>query len=620
MLLLRLFKFLFQAFIVVHCLFSVARAQFAEEFEPTKLMDLPAGKVTLTWNPVEFRKLDTGISKLPLAGFTTTIEKGSHEKDLWQRHGNEMIWRLQLEAKDVSEVTLYFSHFEAGAEGKLFILNADGDLIRGAFTRRSTRAGQPFSIGPLPGGALILQFETSADASDYSFSLSEGGLLRSDESSLGFGTSGDCEVNINCSEGAAWQRQKRGVARIVVKQGGALYYCSGSLINNTRKDSTPYFLTANHCGEYASAADYAQWIFAFNFEAPECNRPPAEPLAQSLTGADLIAKAPAGTQNANDFKLLRLFQNVPVTYNPYFNGWSRQNVSSTSGVGIHHPDGDVKKISTYTTPTTSSNYGFGGSNPDAYYWRLSWSETENGHGVTEGGSSGSPLFDSNGRIIGALTGGSSSCNDLESPDFYGKFSASWDAQGGDPTNQLAPWLDPDNTDLMVLGGLGSDTLFVESDFESMRTELSVNQFAEFENLSVGKITSWEWKFDGGKPSVSTAKDPGPILYENYGSFDVTLIVQNQTSSDTLRRIGYINILPFLFPNPSKGQFELAFGVDITPEAEIFITDALGRPVNFRAATNGQRISVSLVNPRKGLYLVKVKDARVEKILKMAVVL
>lgn len=61
-------------------------------------------------------------------------------------------------------------------------------------------------------------------------------------------------------------------------------------------------------------------------------------------------------------------------------------------------------------------------------------------GCTAGGSSGSPLFDSDNRIIGGLTGGASSClNPVE--DFFFSIQKSW-SEPADSSKQLKYWLDP----------------------------------------------------------------------------------------------------------------------------------------------------------------------------------
>lgn len=582
--------------------------------------DLPHQTIEISWNDNNFKRQNEVPSRVPLVGATQALEINTVSHGHWiiDEKAGAKIWVLDLSITDAQEVALYFSRFQPGKEGRLFVISTSSDRIWGAFTEANYSIDRPFAVGMLPAERLILQFETALNATDYDLQLSEVGLIKTIDAAKGFGTSGACEVNINCSEGAAWQRQKRGVARVVVKQGNGLYYCSGSLINNTQNDGSPFFLTANHCGENATETDYAQWIFAFNYESPDCVKPASDPAAQSMTGAHLRSRAITGTENGSDFKLLQLLQNVPETYNPYYNGWSRKNVSSASGVGIHHPDGDIKKISTYTAAAVSSDYGFNGSNLQGKYWRVGWAATTNGHGVTEGGSSGSPLFDANGLIVGMLTGGTSSCNNTDGLDFYGKLSYAWSSNGSEAIHQLAPWLDPNNTGVETLRGLGSDTLFVQANFLSSRNEVSINQFVEFENKSAGKIQKYEWFFDGGKPATSTEEEPGPVLYERFGDFDVRLVVANETISDTLNRKAYISVKPFLFPNPAPGSFDLSFGTEISENVEVSIANAQGQSVPFRFELLGSRIHIALEQPTNGAYVIKIVDRKVEKNLKFII--
>ena len=125
------------------------------------------------------------------------------------------------------------------------------------------------------------------------------------------------------------------------------------------------------------------------------------------TGKDVIVIG--GGDTGSDFLLLQLgsTQNEQSTitklksssFNAFWNGWDANNTVSSQGVGIHHPAGDIKKISTYTSSIYSDTYG---GNVSGTHWSLSWTSTQNGHGITEGGSSGSPLFtynNGNSRII-----------------------------------------------------------------------------------------------------------------------------------------------------------------------------------------------------------------------------
>ncbi len=148
-----------------------------------------------------------------------------------------------------------------------------------------------------------------------------------------------------------------------------------------------------------------------------------------------------------------LKNNVPENYSPYFNGWSLSNSPGTNGVTIQHPEGDIKKISTYTTTPVTSSWN---SNGLPSHWKVFWSQTANNWGVTEPGSSGCPLFDENGRIIGTLTGGQASCSTQTLPDYFGKFSYHWQSNGSNDTTQLKPWLDPDNTGVNFLNGISVD--------------------------------------------------------------------------------------------------------------------------------------------------------------------
>src|SRR5690606_879424 len=95
----------------------------------------------------------------------------------------------------------------------------------------------------------------------------------------------------------------------------------------------------------------------------------------------------------------------------------------TSQVGIHHPSGDVKKICFDNNAPTQVTYG------NASCWRVvNWES-----GTTEPGSSGSPLFDQNQRIVGQLYGGTASCSSI-THDNYGRFDVSW--EGTNSSNRL----------------------------------------------------------------------------------------------------------------------------------------------------------------------------------------
>jgi hypothetical protein len=274
-----------------------------------------------------------------------------------------------------------------------------------------------------------------------------------------FGSSGSCQVNAACSEGSGWVDQKNAVVRILVKIGPDLGWCTGALVNNVARDCTPYLLSADHCyqddvtGRVTSTSDLNQWVFYFNYESATCTNPANDNglTSHTITGCTFkAASLDTGGNSGSDFVLLKLKVSPPSSYNPYYAGWSNINTPSASGVSIHHPNADIKKISTYTQALTSTSWA--GVAADTH-WDVLWAATTHGHGVTEPGSSGSPIFDSNKRIVGTLTGGGSDCTALTDHDQYGKLSYHWTSNGSTANKRLANWLDPANTGAQTLDGV-----------------------------------------------------------------------------------------------------------------------------------------------------------------------
>ena len=256
-----------------------------------------------------------------------------------------------------------------------------------------------------------------------------------------------CEVDVNCSEGAAWTDQRDAVVRIRVAIPSGFGYCTGTLVNNTANDCKGYILTAFHCTEDSQTANFPNYQFRFRYQYPGCASGSA--TGANMTGCSFRAGShDQGGMYGSDYSLLEITAAVPAGYEPYWAGWDVSEEAPVGAVCIHHPDGDVKKISTVSgTPTSSTWSGF----TNGSHWRLTWGTTSNGHGVTEPGSSGSPLFNSAKRVVGTLTGGSSCCTvngcgngtAPNYPDYYGKMDYHWWENNPNPTiEELHWWLSP----------------------------------------------------------------------------------------------------------------------------------------------------------------------------------
>ncbi len=357
--------------------------------------------------------------------------------------------KIRIYVAGVRGLILYFKKLALPEEGELFYRNS----VRGVLKKidKSLLTGGPYSFPLIEGDYVdIIWNLPERHLNKLALELSGIGVVLYPENTR-IGGSGACEVNVNCPEGSDWKDQRDAVVRILVRNKQSVYWCTGVLVNNTSRDKTPYILTANHCGKGATPENVAQWQFFFNYEADDCPNPIVEPEKKMSIGG--LKKAASDIVNGNlgsDFYLLTLLQGIPTGARAYFSGWSRIDEPASHGVCIHHPQGDLKKISTFSTPLVSSNW----ENTPGTHWKVIWSATASGHGVTEGGSSGSPLFNPDGLLVGTLTGGQASCDSasLNQPDYFGKFSYHWDSNGTSDTLRLSPFLDPLNTGLTTLEG------------------------------------------------------------------------------------------------------------------------------------------------------------------------
>lgn len=539
----------------------------------------------------------------------------------------DKIYRIKIHCDDAKAISVYYSDFWIPEGGRLFLYDEKRTYYIGSFTNKNNPKGKYFTTEPIAGEDLIIEYVEPASVNELpGIIIDQVGYLSDFNyyNDKGFGDSGPCEVNVNCPEGNDWKEQRDGIAKILVKQSSALFLCSGSLINNTGFDNTPYLLTANHCGKYASAYDYDQWTFYFNYQSTGCENPVEEPDYNSISGSSLIAKAKDSEVFGSDFKLVLLNSEIPEYYDPYFNGWSRRNHASSSGVGIHHPQGDIKKISTYKNAVVSSQYQGTTHDPDGKYWRVTWSETATNYGVTEGGSSGSPLFDSYGYIVGALTGGAASCNNPDGPDYYGKFSFSWESNGSYDSLQLKPWLDPANTGVTELEGMRIDHGILKALFNSDSDTTSIGKLIQFYDLSNGNPTEWEWTFEGGDPAASSDKDP-LIKYNNYGQFDVRLIIRKDSDADTLYKENMIFVRPLIGPNPASDYVEIFFGQNYEGEVKIIVYDLLGRKLfsrDYNINKSTLKLDIGLVDDyifKDGMYILRIQKNESSLIQKLMVI-
>lgn len=362
----------------------------------------------------------------------------------------DVLYQYGIACPGAVSINVIFDQFQLAPGARLYLVANNGETFAGAYTSINNNAHNVLGTELVYDEIAIIEFVEPK--SEVGKSILHLGTVvygyREVDSFVekAIGQAGNCNIDVNCPLGSGWESQRNATACVV--SGGGI--CSGSLVNNTSGNIIPYYLSANHCG----TAGAASWVFRFRWERAAANAICAAtnstanngPTTMQINGGTLRA-----SNSSSDFLLVELNSAPNPSWGIYYNGWDRSDaLTVTQATGIHHPNGDIKKISRENDPLTQQVTPFNG-NQNTNVWRVNnWDQ-----GVTEPGSSGSPLFDQNHRTIGVLSGGSSACSgfgDNEGYDIYGRFGTAWDL-GTTPATRLKEWLDPQNTGATFIDGV-----------------------------------------------------------------------------------------------------------------------------------------------------------------------
>jgi hypothetical protein len=344
--------------------------------------------------------------------------------------GGTSLWRLRITSPDASSVNLGFGRYGMPEGGRLMVYAADMTHVLRPFTAADNADHGELWTPVVASDDVVVEVTIPTKA----IPGLELELTSVNVGYRGFGTlldraPGSCNIDVICPQGDAWRDDIRAVG--VISTGGSTF-CTGFMVNNTAADATPYFMTANHCGINTSTA--ASLVVYWNYESPTCGQLGGGSFSDFQTGSYFRA-----AYSTSDFTLVELDSDPDPSWGVTFAGWDKSNANATSATAIHQPDADVKCISFENHATQTTTY-LGTATPgDGTHVRVvDWDV-----GTTEPGSSGSPLFDQNHRIIGQLHGGYAACGNDDS-DWYGRFYTSWTG-GGTSASRLSNWLDPGGT-------------------------------------------------------------------------------------------------------------------------------------------------------------------------------
>ena len=338
-----------------------------------------------------------------------------------QLPGGELVWRVAIASPGALSLGILFDRFELPPGAELYLHDPARTRVLGAYGAANRQENGMLAVEPLLGERVVIEYVQPADVATLP-ALRIGEVVHDYlgildrlvvEAPVGLSRAG-CLVDINCPDGDGYQDIKRSV--IMVLMGGGL--CSAGLVNNTAEDGTPYFLTANHCGSMTNV------VAVFGYENSGCG-PGGASQSRTLSGATLLANS-----TRYDSQLYRLNSNPPASYAPFFAGWERGSTPASPAISISHPSGFPKKLARDDDGAVASGTDF------RAIWEL---------GKLEGGSSGSPLFSGNKRVIGpACCVSDFFCNSQWG--IYGQFGGFYDSRN------LGQWLDPQGLDPQAFDG------------------------------------------------------------------------------------------------------------------------------------------------------------------------
>ena len=539
---------------------------------------------------------------------------------LWTIEGNERVWRMRFDASDALGISFFFDEFRLPKGGQLFVWNAERTDFIGSFDHRNNKDWGTLAIGQTMGNSAIIEYREPLVVA-FQADLHIGKVVhsyrsihryaQSREERGPYGNSGNCNINVNCPEGAPWAVESRSVALIIQ---GNFAVCTGALVNNTAQDGTPYFLTANHC-----LGNPNNWTYIFNHEIEGCTG-----NTNNAPESDVISGGTLKASNAgSDFALIELSDTPPASYNVQYSGWDATGVDPANLTGIHHPSGDVKKICFDEDGPSIQNVG------GAAVWYISeWEE-----GVTEPGSSGSPLYDENHRIVGQLYGGTAACSGSVNngePDWYGRFDVSWD--GNAASSRLRDWLDPTGSGTLILDGwpegavafdddAGLQVSGIPTDFACGAepfTPVVVLTNAGINNLTSATISyayngaaiqSIDWTGDLAQSETENIELPEFVAIDGENILDVTVSNPNGESDENLyNNAAIINFDASLDPSV---DYELLLTLDDYGSEISWELKELGQVLYsggpYEDELDGTEISVNFCLPT-GCYVFEISDS------------
>jgi V8-like Glu-specific endopeptidase len=324
-----------------------------------------------------------------------------------------MVWTGAVESRGATALRLHFTNFDLPDNTVLYIYGLNGEAF-GPYTGLGYTNSGDFWSHTITGPMAYVQVRhfgpiSEKDLRSISFNIESAGYL-SEKFLIPFyqpktpefeGISGamahcpdneDCVEDASCHNASAVADAKKAVAYMEWVSGAWIYMCTGGLIADSDAGTQiPYFLTANHCISRNKAASSLECYFGYATSncGGNCGDPGSFPRTIGATVMD--------SSSNGDHSLLQLSQNPPS--GSVFLGWDTTPIANANGTKLYrisHPSGMPQAYSQHDVDDT---FGYCQGLPIGEFIY-----SQDIVGATEGGSSGSPVVNGAGQIVGQLYG------------------------------------------------------------------------------------------------------------------------------------------------------------------------------------------------------------------------
>ena len=350
-----------------------------------------------------------------------------------------LLWRVAITVPGAASLTIVFSEMRVPERSVIAIADAatgEGLYIASVASFSPGADVEGHLVPPVPSDDVIVEVfipEVSNSGVDYDALLSTKVAIRVERVMSGLkaernDTSGTCNKDVNCAPdriknaGSGWRtpQESDSVVQILSAGPDSARWCTGSLINSVDTPGRQLLLTAAHCLWQSTNNPLGQhfWGFLFDFEQRVCTRAGSGVVSD---GKYLQGAVIQYFDLATDIAVVEITSAIPESFNAYFSGWdARKDINVMQSLAIHHPNGDVKKISFNGGRLNKGCWCGNACECDApTHWIVDGWDI----GTTEKGSSGAALFDARTRrMVGALTGGAASCSNQFEADAFGMLS------------------------------------------------------------------------------------------------------------------------------------------------------------------------------------------------------